>query len=433
MTLIEKQRFLPFLRGLFFQFFACFIYFYLQLALVGVLNPTLFALYSSLSSLGLIMGHLSSLGSDGRLYSELISTPSFRLRIQDFFSYIPSAIFFSLLVSFFLQYLFVSSSDILFANILFLCSIIFLQPLLSNIIAISSAKFLFLQVDFVTLSPSIARLIVVLYLYYFQNWSQIGNDKFSIFIYSITCAYILFSALSLVYSYRSITRVDEPSSSSTFIPRSFIIRRQEVPNYLIFTISSLAPYGLLLPLVLYFSYKIHLDIAPSLALAITFITFLVSISQQYWMRLKMNRFNQYLGELGLSFFNTSFFKRSIAYIVLLQLIVSVSLYCLAPSILSTLNLDGYDHFRLCVFSLIPFLVLTSASIPFSLLFGRVDLVVLRTRFCLVAASLSLTFEILCVYLGLIPLACLALSLYPGTLLFFFVNNRSCLFRLKSPV
>ena len=375
------------------------------------------------------MGHLSSLGSDGRLYSELISTPSLRLRIQDFFSYIPSAIFFSLLISFFLRYLFVFSDDILLANIVFLCSIIFLQPLFSNILAISSAKSLFLQVDLVSLSPTLARLIVVLYLYYFQRWNLIGVDKFSILIYLITCSYISFAALSLLYGYKSISLADKPST--LFIPRSFIIRRREVPNYLIFTISSMAPYGLLLPLALQFSSRTPFDIAPSLALSLTFITFLASISQQYWMRLKMNRFHKRLAELGLSFFSTPFFRRSIAYVVFFQLFVAVSLYYLSPSILSLLDLDGYDYFRLCIISLTPFLVLSSASIPFSLLFARVDLVRLRTRFCFVAASLSLSLEIIFVYLGLIPLACFALALYPAILLFFFVNNASSLACLKS--
>ena len=136
-----------------------------------------------------------------------------------------------------------------------------------------------------------------------------------------------------------------------------------MPNYLISSILWLLVAFLF---SLQFSSRTPFDIAPSLALSLTFITFLASISQQYWMRLKMNRFHKRLAELGLSFFSTPFFRRSIAYVVFFQLFVAVSLYYLSPSILSLLDLDGYDYFRLCIYHSLS--CFSSASIPFSLLF-----------------------------------------------------------------
>ena len=122
---VTFSRLSPFLRGLLFQIFSALAYFYLQFALLRALQLSFFALYSSLNALGAIFVHLSSLGSDSRLYSELISSPSLRLRLRDYFTYIPSAIFFSLFVSLILEIAMPMPNDTLFVNILFISSIIF--------------------------------------------------------------------------------------------------------------------------------------------------------------------------------------------------------------------------------------------------------------------------------------------------------------------
>ena len=215
-----------------------------------------------------------------------------------------------------------------------LCSIIFLQPLISNVIAILSAKFLFFQVDLVALSPLVARIIVVMYLYHMRSWRFLGLEQFPLLIFSVTLSYVLFCLLSFWYAFTSVDR--EYQDSHDFIPHSYIIKRGEVLNYLISTISSLAPYGLLLPLTLHFSLTAGLDFSPSLALAITFVTFSISISQQYWMRLKMGSVYKLLEELGRPFLKSTYFRRSIILVVLFQAFLIVFFYFFVPFILSFL-------------------------------------------------------------------------------------------------
>ena len=401
--------------------------------LVRLLQPSLFAFYSNLSSIGVIFGHLSSLGSDGRLYSELIAKPTTKLRLKNYFTHIPAAIIFSILVSFLLQYVFSFNKDILFSDLFFICSIIFLQPLLSNVIAISSAKLLFLQVDVLCLLPSLARLLIVLYLYHYQGWRFLGITKFPFLMNFAAISYIILSLLGFLYSFKSISRKD--NHFSQFMPRSYIVRARDISNYLICSISSLAPCGLLLPLVMHFSSRASFDFAPSLALTISFVTIAISISQQYWMRLKMNTIQKGLAELGLLFFRTSYFKWSVVIVILIQTFIVASLYFIVPFALRYLNLDGYEYFRLFLVLLLPFLIFSSASVPFSHLFSRVELIDLRTRYLCIAAFLSISLELFCILLGWIPLACVALSLYPSTLLFFFLRNSNALLRrrLISPI
>ena len=142
----------------------------------------------------------------------------------------------------------------------------------------------------------------------------------------------------------------------------------------------------------------------------------------------MNSIQKGLAELGLSIFRTSYFRWSIVSVILIQTFIVIFLYAFIPFVLELFNLDGYELFRLCLLSLIPFLIFSSISIPFLFLFSRVDLIDLRTRYLFIAAFSSLSIELLCVLLGWIPLACVALSLYPALLLLFFSKNLKTLLR-----
>ena len=185
---------------------------------------------------------------------------------------------------------------------------------------------------------------------------------------------------------------------------------------------------------MHFSSRAAFDFAPSLALTISFVTIAISISQQYWMRLKMNTIQKGLAELGLLFFRTSYFKWSVVVVILIQTFIVASLYFFVRFALRYLNLMDMNIFA-CFWYYFAFSHFSSASVPFSHLFSRVELIDLRTRYLCIAAFLSISLELFCILLGWIPLACVALSLYPLTLYFFFLRNSNALLRrrLISPV
>lgn len=408
------------IRGIFIQLISILLYFGLQFILIRVLAPSLFAVYSSLNSVSIVLGHLSSLGSDGRLYSEVVAKPSLRISKKDFFSYFPYYLLFAFLILIFSFFFKEYPSYVVLSGALFLCVTSFCQPLLSNVIAISFAKSVYLPADITILAPSLSRLIIAAPIFFVYQVRLMDFQALPSFLALSSASYLLATVLCFAYAYSAINRHDQ--SSILILPHTFIIKKSDSLNYLVSTLSSLAPLSLLLPIVLKLSSEATLRQTPSLALALVIATFMLNISRQFWIRLKMRSISLSLDDVGSIIFSSHYFKFSVIQLISLQLLLLCIFIVSLPVILSSMHIVGYHFFRLYMLFVSPFVLISSLSTPLALLCNRVDLVRIRTVYGLLAASISLVIEVTGAFLQSIPIACVGLSLYPLLLYIFFLRS-----------
>ena len=377
--------------------------------------------YSFLYSTSTLLGQLASLGADGRLYSELIHNPKIEVTFRDLFSFAPRSLL--LFVSCLLFSCFHSALLGGLPGIVFIASALAIQPLLSNIVSIALAKSYFYVADIVTLLPAISRFAAIMPVVLL---AEAYDQQIRIFQLYLLASALFYIAIGL-YCFKIIMAM--PLGCGNYsLPRP-TGKPAETLYFAISTISALLPSSLVLPLVLFAKSKIMRDYAPSLALAMMIASFLLSLSQQYWLRLHMTEIAQNIVLAGGQILVVPRFSRPIANVAFMAASIIVLIIFLLPSFLVGEGvLNGYRYFQACLAYVSIYIVFSAILCPFALIYNRISDACSRAKFQALASTSAIIVQVTAANLNNLFLMCIGLSIYPIVLLCF-LNSR--LFKAKA--